>query len=261
MQPLIDIGFRNVGYWRAVDGAARLVLTDMADAFPALYAFAMDSDLKYVGKTVQPLGRRMYAYERGGASQRTNIRIREEIERALAGGNRVDIWAYSPRKTSRVGIFFLNLAAGLEDDIIRQLCPPWNASGLAQHKNHGDVEDGESATERPTSVAVGNVQPSLGRGGAVFHVDIGSTYYRQGFFNVPIAFSHHLDADGRAITIEATNLARPIAGRINRSVNSNGTPRIMGGAPLRDWLQDNVGRGKRLQVTVLAKNRIALTKA
>lgn len=253
MQALVDIGFRRVGYWHAADGAIKVELNELADAQPALYAFSVSDRVRYVGKTAQPLRNRMYGYEKGGGSQRTNIRVRGEIEKELLSGNRVDIWAFVSDRESKIGIFGLNVPAGLEDDIIRKLRPPWNGaasspSSLAQTPTKGDVAIGKGS------------EPTENDSLESFTVEVGSTYYRQGFFNVPAKYSDEFDADGRPISISLPNVSSPLTGKINRSVNSNRTPRIMGGAPLRDWLQDNIGLGKRVRVAIHGKNRISLSK-
>jgi len=253
MQALIDIGFRRVGFWRAVGGTVKLELTELADGRPALYAFAVDDRVRYVGKTAQPLKNRMYGYEKGASSQRTNIRVRGEIEKELSSGNRVDIWAFVSEDESNFGIFSLNVQAGLEDDIIRKLRPPWNGTVSSSPNPEQTPTRTDEATRKATAQAENDSRES-------FTVEIGSTYYRQGFFNVPVKYSEEFDADGKPISISLPNVSSPITGKINRSVNSNRTPRIMGGRLLRDWLQDNIGLGNRVRVAIHEKNRISISK-
>ena len=70
---LTDIGFEEIGAWKLSAGGLTLELNSMKDAKPALYAFIIDNDVKYVGKTIQPLSKRLYGYLNPGESQLTNI--------------------------------------------------------------------------------------------------------------------------------------------------------------------------------------------
>ena len=63
LQDLLDIGFTKVGEWRLGSDGLTLDLKDKRDASPALYAFIVDGDVKYVGKTVRPLNKRLYGRE------------------------------------------------------------------------------------------------------------------------------------------------------------------------------------------------------
>ena len=56
MDELVEIGFERVGRWQLSDSGLDLSLDRMADVFPALYAFLVEGQIKYIGKTVQPLG-------------------------------------------------------------------------------------------------------------------------------------------------------------------------------------------------------------
>ena len=50
-----------------------------------------------------------------------------------------------------------------------------------------------------------------------------------------------------------------IVGYINRSANLNQTPRIMGGADLKNWFQNQCRVNDRMRIEVLAPNSIKLT--
>ena len=80
----------------------------------------------YVGKTVQPLRIRMAGYKTPGPTQPTNIKNNGKIREALAQGKRVEIMVLPDNGLLHYGGFHVNLAAGLEDSLVRELMPPWN---------------------------------------------------------------------------------------------------------------------------------------
>lgn len=94
-----------------------------------LYSFVIDGSVMYVGKTTMALSRRMYGYQNPGPTQRTNIANHGHIQQALLAGRRVEIYALVADTEVLHHGFRVSLAAGLEDDLIRQVKPLWNKSG------------------------------------------------------------------------------------------------------------------------------------
>lgn len=133
-----EIGFTRAGKWaQSPTGTCAVCetgtctgldfsLESFFDAKNLLYAFVVNDQLKYVGKTVQPLHKRMAGYKAPGATQSTNIKNHHNIKAELAGRKRVEIFALPDNGLLCYGRFPLNLAAGLEDSLIRYLQPPWN---------------------------------------------------------------------------------------------------------------------------------------
>lgn len=129
LERLRRIGFRPVGSWSHV-GCLKCQITEHADAANVLYAFVADDEILYVGKTVQPLRARMRGYERPGPSQSTNSRSHEKLTELVLGGRSVQILALPDNGLLTFGGFHVNLAAGLEDSIVRELRPLWNLTGV-----------------------------------------------------------------------------------------------------------------------------------
>lgn len=144
----------------------------------------------------------------------------------------------------RYGQFHLNLAAGLEDDIIRTLDPAWNG-GMVEAVQVKCSTGGEASVDLPPAVAsfIFTLQP---------------TYYRTGFFNVGVADQGPIGVDGETIDIFLGADAKPISGTINRRANRNGTPRILGGAALRDWFQQIATPHRLMTVEVYSPTEIRL---
>ena len=126
LQRLEHLGFVRCGEWR-LDGDASIDfhLDFKPDGKNVLYSFVGDSEVLYVGKTVQGLHKRLYGYKRPGATQSTNIRANALIAEHLATCEvRIYVWACDGLMT--YGGFRVDLAAGLEDSIVHELQPAWN---------------------------------------------------------------------------------------------------------------------------------------
>lgn len=128
MNRLIDIGFQKVGEWGIIGENLSPKLSDLADSSNILYAFISDGEALYVGKTTQTLQKRLYGYKKPGPTQFTNIKGNKLLKELLKAGKSVDIYALPDNGLHHFGVFHLNLAAGLEDSIIKTLKPKWNGS-------------------------------------------------------------------------------------------------------------------------------------
>ena len=129
LDKLLEIGFVSIGHWQNNGGSPNLVQIHLHNASPALYAFVENEKVLYVGKTSQTLKKRLYSYGRPGLSQKTNMRINANLKIALSEGRKIDMYGYKDVRPFKVGIFGLNLAAALEDSIIKTLSPVWNTRG------------------------------------------------------------------------------------------------------------------------------------
>lgn len=127
LERLQSIGFRCSGSW-ALDeaGGIKVTLTENAQTANALYAFVLNEDVVYVGKTTQQLRRRLYGYQNPRITQRTNVRGNKAIFIELSAKKKVDIFVLADNGLVRFGGFHLNLAAALEDSLINDLRPLWN---------------------------------------------------------------------------------------------------------------------------------------
>ena len=126
MNRLLDIGFEPAGHWILENGRLKCELVRHSSQKNILYAFVCDGHVKYVGKTVRALAVRMTGYKTPGKTQITNINNHRLIKGLLSEGDAIEIFALPDSGLLHYGQFHLNLAAGLEDDIIRVLDPEWN---------------------------------------------------------------------------------------------------------------------------------------
>ena len=264
---LEEIGFEVVGHWQLQGDDPHYVLHRLGDAAPVLYAFAIDGAVMYVGKTVRTLDLRLYGYKKGSGTQRTNIRVRHEIRAALHQGREVDVLGFHDPKPWRLGRFRLNLPAALEDDIIRSLNPPWNNPRKTRESAVNEVAVSEQVPQHRTSKGKRTGSEPRDFSAAktstapAFVISVGRTYFRQGFFNVPRTHTHRFAADGHLVEIRLLGSDAPLQAKVNRRANLNGTPRIMGGARLRDWFQKTIQIGGSIRVRVQSKDRIDIAPA
>ncbi len=116
LESLKAIGFSVAGRWR-LDGLGGICceLNELAASRNVLYAFSIDGELMYVGKTIQMLRTRMAGYRNPGSTQSTNIKNNSNIRQSLAESKTVDIFVLPDNGLLHYGLFHVNLAAGLED--------------------------------------------------------------------------------------------------------------------------------------------------
>ncbi len=126
LQHLLSLGFEEVGLWFLEDGKVTFVLNKSSKETNILYSFVVNGVVKYIGKSVQTLYKRMYLYKQGSGSQRTNIRNKEEIRVCLERGEEVKIYVFIPDPQLYYKGMPINIAAGLEDNLIVLLRPDWN---------------------------------------------------------------------------------------------------------------------------------------
>lgn len=246
MNRLLDIGFEPAGHWLLEGGKLRFELYRHSTQINILYAFVCDGDVMYVGKTIRRLATRMSGYKSPGKTQTTNIINHQRIFEVLTRGSAIEILALPDNGLLHYGSFHLNLAAALEDDIIRKLGPMWNG-GKTENIPDALFVDEEPIPEVPITLP------------ETFHFILQPTYLRSGFFNVGVSSQKYLGSDGEIIEIFLGNACEPVLGTINRRANTNGTPRVMGGSALRDWFKAQARETEAIAVRVLSPTSIRLT--
>ncbi len=130
LERLKNMGFRQVGEWSVESSKIKFTLSDAASAKNVLYAFIRQDTVVYIGKTIQTLKQRMNAYKNPGPGQSTNIKGNKLIGEALEANQSVAIFALPDNGLLYYGGFHVNLAAGLEDNLVSSLKPAWNKTGI-----------------------------------------------------------------------------------------------------------------------------------
>lgn len=253
MEALLKIGFRKVGDWILHGGRLDVKLSEHAPHRNTLYVFVIDGKPVYVGKTTQTLLKRLKGYIQPGSKQVTNTRNKADLVDALSRGQEIEIFILPDEGLVRYGEFDLNLAAALEDSIIRVVQPPWNWGRKDKVDGCDASLDIETVSMPYTNLSNRDLSdPAEIPAEAVFSIRLENAYFSSGFFNVGVGNSKYFGADGERLEIFLGSASEPVIGMINRTANRNNTPRLMGYIATRDWLQQHVRRGDRFWVRVLS---------
>jgi len=254
MNRLLNIGFIPVGHWTLNNDEFKFKLTYHHMTTNVLYSFISNGEVKYIGKTTMQLSRRMYGYQNPGPSQTTNMRVCAKLKDLLMNDMPVDIFILVDNGLLSYGDFRINLAAGLEDTLIHEINPDWNLSGRSLIPTDADSEKSELSKDPQLDSSIPKIMTTI-------EISLGRTYFNQAFFNVTTGHSNLIGTDGSAIQIQlGNNSERTIQGYINRTANSNGTPRIMGGQAYRTWIQDNFNLNEIMKVDIISPNSIRIYK-
>jgi hypothetical protein len=129
---LSEFNFALAGRWRASKNGILFEIDDrnIASSRNVLYAFVVDGDVMYIGKSRLRLHDRMQRYktpaktsENGGA---TNIKNNKHIRESLDRDESVEIFVWCDDGTVNHRGLHVDVAAGLEHSLINELDPPWN---------------------------------------------------------------------------------------------------------------------------------------
>jgi hypothetical protein len=194
--------------------------------------------------------RRMYSYQNPGPTQSTNIRVNELIRLLLQQENAVDIFIFVDNALLSYGGCRINLAAGLEDTLIREINPQLNYRGNSRIREDANSERAQ-LTDIPPENQLNN--------NPMIEVILGTTYFNQSFFNIRVEHANLFADDNTIIDIYlGQGNENVIQGYINRRATGNDTPRIMGGVQMRNWIQGNFNLYNILTVEVITPSSIRL---
>jgi hypothetical protein len=241
------------------DAAANQVLLDARNA---LYAFVKAEDVLYIGKTARSIRKRYVGYCRPGKRQATNQRCHRNIKVAIAQGTEIRIFVFTPISHLRYADFEINLAAGIEDSLIRQFDPPWNGrergQPISEEAEREEAEETETVQAGVPASADTLPEPQASSQAMVpFSVVLGPTYYNKGFLNPGVEASRHLGKDGDPIRIRFSDGSPMVISKINRTANSTGAVRVVGNnQQIAHWFQENFNEGDTVQGRVVGTHEI-----
>ncbi|MCA1409487.1 GIY-YIG nuclease family protein [Ensifer sp. IC3342] len=269
---LLNLGFVDVGKWQPngdsiaydLDGADASASEVLLDAPNALYAFVRDDQVVYIGKTARSIRKRYVGYCRPGKTQATNQRCHRNIKAAIAEGTEIRIFVFTPITHLRYSDFEINLAAGLEDSLIREFDPPWNGKDrghpISEDAEREEEEESEFGASDVVAVADAPAGPrASGQAVATFSVVLGATYYEKGILNLGVEASEYLGKDGDPIRVRFSDGSQTVVSKINRTANRTGAVRVIGGnAQIARWFQENFSEGDTVHGSVVDPHTIAL---
>lgn len=192
----------------------------------------------------------MKGYQNPGPTQRTNIRVKKNIIQLLESGLPIDIYILTDSGLLQYGGFTISIAGGLEDTLIDAIKPDWNITGkTVGYKSPKQLDRPKTHQNRPQDI-----------GSTSFEVILSPTYYNQGFFNVRRKHSDRFGNDQDLIKIQlGHDSGRCINGIIDRRANNNGSPRILGRKPLKEWITSNFNQGDIMIVDIQSPIAIKIT--
>ena len=90
------------------------------------------------------------------------------------------------------------------------------------------------------------------------HLTLWKSYYASGNFTVPVYFDEYVRPDEGTMTLALDRGKREIQAYVNRSETLHGNARILGGASLRDWFQENYRIEEKFHVSFDSPSKITL---
>ncbi len=263
VERLLEIGFERAGYWELIDDEPHVEVQRYANAANVLYAFVSDRELLYIGRSGRSLQLRMSGYQNGGPPRSMRERNRERIIAMLIIDHPIELYVMADPGNLHYGSFRVNLAAGLQYSLIEALAPPWNKGASRRRSSRSKSSRSKPARSRSPSRGPRTFTDSDGQEYTDLTINcpsyrflVGYIYMDKGFFNVPMRYSRMFGKDRERIKILCGVEKETIYGHIDRSINTNASPRVIGGKPLKSWFENNAGINHPVDIDILAPNAV-----
>lgn len=91
-----------------------------------------------------------------------------------------------------------------------------------------------------------------------YQLTLHKTYYDNGFFNLGVDVDRYVRTTSGPAKLQLGKSKVTYPATVNRKANLNGTPRIMGGPSVRDWLQRNFKEKDIVTVEIVAPDQFWL---
>lgn len=226
VQDITQLGMEPILTWNLRNGMPDFTINEgCGPRFNSprhLYAFVFRSPIEdegivgYVGKTSKSLQSRFAGYKNPGNGQATNFRINRWVKFYLEKNYEVLTYSLSDLPQLKWGDFNLDVAAGLEDDIILRWSPEWNKDKSLPNQERQEDYSPDLSEE----VEFDNSNPS-------FIWKLGKTYFEKGYLNIPTYYSDLIGDEGRVLIMRfRSSPDTSYQSIINRSAVKNGTPRL-----------------------------------
>ena len=227
----------------------------------ALYAFVCGQEVMYIGKTARTLKARFMGYRFPGVSQTTNIRCNQRIRELIDQGQQVRILVLAPTSSLQWGGFALDLAAGLEDSLIRHFQPSWNGKDrvLTETAELEEIATEVESDDEEISPAVEVLSP-VANDEQRFTISLSPTYFDRGMLNPGTEASRYLGDHGDLVKV-ILGKEGSINSKLNRTANVNGSVRVVGNNSLiADFFQRHFRAGDIAEGRVLDRSTILLSE-
>lgn len=132
-------GFSLSARWE-LQANSRVQLIGEPPKQPGVYAFAVDGEVCYVGKTQNGIAKRLRNYEIVKKKKRQGFHIKTLIRKALKSGSEVTVLTIVNLKPIRWRGLPVDLIPGLEMGLIHELDPQWNRRGRGASRKQKNSE-------------------------------------------------------------------------------------------------------------------------
>lgn len=245
MKRLSDIGFTKVGEWKNENSVFKYDIENHLQEKNLLYAFIINKEVLYIGKTTDTLKNRMNGYKNASGSQKTNVRIKAKIIEKLFQF-KVEIYILIDKENLTFGKYKISLASGLEDNLIASITPKWNFRGKIR------IKELEIPAENQ-KIMIEN-SPQISTIKRTINIILGEEYWNNGFFNFSKKELDILPNEPTQITlILGLNDDYFIPGHFLFSTESK-QPRVRGNKTLKEWFQMNYSKGEKIEIDILNKD-------
>ncbi len=127
----------------------------------------------------------------------------------------------------------------------------WNAD-----LSRARLRDVKNLTQAQLNMAC--IQEGLPMTHPTYELTLHKTYYEKGFFNLGVEIENYVTKDECPVSLLLGPQRQQIGGRVTRTANLNGTPRVFGGAKLRDWFFANFNTLDQVRVLVLSPTELQI---
>lgn len=258
-------------------------ITSNRSATNVLYAFVFKSNsderVVYLGHTRKSFENRMQGYLRGHGNS-VNHRVHQAIATQLEGGGTVEVYCLPNTNQMAMHGIPVDLAAGLEYGLIdfyaeynqeNGLGPLLNIAGnkhrvLDEQQNEEAAANAEKLEEEADNGPAIELAPALADA-PNFHFELTEkTYWPASSINVRKDWEQYFGPHGGVAQVELTSANQPaiqVDAVINRTANSNGTPRLLfqgdHGRVYKRWKEDNHRMNDRVQVFITGHDSLRLS--
>lgn len=266
MEILSKLGFKKVGEWKKQENNLFFEVGDFKKENKIVYAFVVNSYVKFIASTDDVLEFALNCYVSPKDFEAEEVQVKELILKTL-DNSPVDIYALKNTK------FFGFKTRYEKQDIIKfikEFNAEWNEENVVDRMKKivqkdrvavkKDQEEKakieEIIEEKPELKEVIKVEKPKKEYQSYIFI-LGKSYMDRGFFNLKTAYSDCVGDDKEEITI-VVGEKENIQGKISRTANSSGTPRIIGNKPLKLWFAKNSEVNGEIKITFINRKRIKL---
>lgn len=266
MQILSKLGFKKVGEWKKQENNLYFEIGDFKKENKVVFAFVVNSFVKFIASTDDVLEFALNCFVSPKEFEAEESQVRELILKSLDNTS-VEIFALKNTK-------FLGFRTRYKQQdivkLIKEFNAEWNEENvvdrmkkivqkdrIAVKKDLEEKEKIEEAIEKNPELKEVLKPEKPKREYQSYIFILGKSYFDRGFFNLKTAYSSLVGEDKEEIQIVVGDKEN-IQGRVSRTANSSGTPRIIGNKTLKLWFERNSEVNGEIKITFINKKRIRL---